>query len=164
MFLNDGTSPTTHARILQPSSVDDMFTNHVPDWESVYAHNGFAVCREDLVNPILRKPPPVPGRQGWGLNFLLLGDPTVVKTGKLTAGMGAASKAAVEERFPRGAANGVCNCYWSVDRERGVGGILLSQILPFADPVVMPLWERVEEAMYGEGLKGRTAEPKTSPL
>lgn len=131
-LLNNGLSPHTHARILHPRTIDQMFIPQLPDWEAKYAAAGYPVSRPDLVNVALRDGLPVTGRQGWGLNFLLEGD-----------------------ALQRGSAPGLSNCWWGVDRERGVGGVLLSQILPFGDPVVAPLWGEVWGRLYkGEGEVG----------
>lgn len=109
-----------------------MFAPQLPDWEFKYASAGTPVSRPDLVNVALEDGLPVTGRQGWGLNFLLEG-----------------------ERLQRGSAPGLSNCWWGVDRERGVGGVLLSQVLPFGDPVVGPLWVEVMGRVYGgEGGEG----------
>jgi hypothetical protein len=65
------------------------------------------------------------GKQGWGVNFLLSGD-----------------------RLQQGSAPGLSNCFWAVDREKGIGGILLAQILHFGDPHVAPLWGRLQTTMF----------------
>ncbi|KAI9751892.1 MAG: hypothetical protein M4579_005849 [Chaenotheca gracillima] len=124
-LLNDGVSPTTSGRILKKSTIDQMFTNQIPDWMDKYAANGYPVSRPDLANVALRGPQPVPGNQGWGLNFLLMGD-----------------------RYQQATAPGLSNCYWALDREKGIGGIILSQVLPFVDPVVVPLWVNVQALMF----------------
>lgn len=74
--------------------------------------------------------------QGWGLNFLLSGDKR--HEGKIEKGV----------QFYRASAPGLMNCFWSVDREKGVAGVLFSQILPFADPVVFPLWLQIQGVLY----------------
>jgi hypothetical protein len=48
---------------------------------------------------------------------------------------------------------GLANCYWWVDRERGVAGVIGAQVLPFADPKVVPAWVEAERQVY-EGLSG----------
>jgi hypothetical protein len=37
---------------------------------------------------------------------------------------------------------------WWCDREKGVAGLICSQILPFADPKVLGLWFDVETQVY----------------
>lgn len=48
---------------------------------------------------------------------------------------------------------GIANLYWWVDRERGVAGMLASQVLPMGDAKVVPAWAIVEKAIY-DGLEG----------
>ncbi len=124
-ILNDGLSPITSNRILQRSTIDAMFTNTVPSYHTKYAHRGLPVSRPDLAWPALSADFPVTENQGWGLNFLLLGD-----------------------NLQRATAPGLSNCFWGLDREKGVGGVVLSQILPFGDPVIFPLWVKLQEGMY----------------
>jgi CubicO group peptidase (beta-lactamase class C family) len=137
-LLNDGVSPTTGHRILKNETIDEMFTNQLPDWQGKYAAKGIPIPRPALAQKFLEGGIPVTGPQGWGLNFLLVGDKRhEVKTGKGV-------------QFNRGGAPGLANCYWGKDTEKGVGGVIFSQILPFGDPVVFPLWERAQVLMYGE--------------
>jgi hypothetical protein len=48
---------------------------------------------------------------------------------------------------------GLANLWWWVDRERGVAGLVATQILPFVDANVLGLWGGVEAVLY-EGLDG----------
>lgn len=125
MLLNDGISPTTGSRILLKSTIDVMFTNQIPEWNEKYAKAGYDVSRPDLASLALVDGLLVEGNQGWGVNFLLEGD-----------------------SLQRAGAPGLSNCFWSLDRERGIGGIVLAQILPFGDPQVVPLWHHLQAAMY----------------
>lgn len=43
---------------------------------------------------------------------------------------------------------GLSNCYYWLDRERGVAGVMLAQLLPFADPGALALFEQFERAVY----------------
>ncbi|KAI9709381.1 MAG: hypothetical protein M1812_007717 [Candelaria pacifica] len=130
-LLNDGLSPQTSQRILQKSTIDTMFTNTVPSYHTKYAHLGVPVSRPDLASPALRYEVPITSHQGWGLNFLLVGD-----------------------NLQRATAPGLSNCFWGMDREKGIGGIVLSQILPFGDPVIYPLWEQLQKVMYEDHVEG----------
>jgi CubicO group peptidase (beta-lactamase class C family) len=47
-----------------------------------------------------------------------------------------------------GAWAGIANCYYWLDPARGVAGVLLSQILPFADPEALSLFSAFERAVY----------------
>jgi hypothetical protein len=130
VLLNDGTSPTTGAKLLDKTTVDTMFTNQVEKFPD-FARQGIPAAKPDLTNPI-PEIYPVEGNppQGWGLTFMLSnGGPT------------GRSKST-------GFWAGLPNCWWWADREKGVGGIICSQILPFADAKVLGLWFNVEEQVY----------------
>jgi CubicO group peptidase (beta-lactamase class C family) len=43
---------------------------------------------------------------------------------------------------------GIANTYFWIDREKNVCGVLLTQVLPFADPTVLALLEEYEKAVY----------------
>lgn len=43
---------------------------------------------------------------------------------------------------------GIANLFWWVDREKGVAGMMASQVMPFADPKVMMAWVLSEKAIY----------------
>jgi methyl acetate hydrolase len=45
---------------------------------------------------------------------------------------------------------GLANSYYWIDRVNGIGGVYLSQILPFADPATMDLFFEFEVAVYSE--------------
>jgi len=47
-----------------------------------------------------------------------------------------------------GAWAGIANCYYWLDPARGVAGVLLSQILPFADAEALSLFSTFERAVY----------------
>jgi hypothetical protein len=123
--MNDGASPITSSRILSKATIDQMFTNQIPSWESKYATRGETACRFDLGSKILNEPKVVQERQGWGLSFLLSG-----------------------ENLETGTAPGISNCFWVLNREKGVGGVLFSQILPLVDLPVAGLWMGLLAAMY----------------
>ncbi|EGO55259.1 hypothetical protein NEUTE1DRAFT_85416 [Neurospora tetrasperma FGSC 2508] len=46
--------------------------------------------------------------------------------------------------------HGYCNSHWWIDRETGIGACLLVEQFPFADPVVIQLYDDLERAVYGE--------------
>ena len=103
-----------------------------------YSSRGTPVSRPELAQKSLENGVPVTGPQGWGISFLLVGDER--HEGKSGKGV----------QFYRGSGSGLANCYWGMDREKGIAGVLFSQIFPFGDPVVFPLWEKVQRVMYGE--------------
>ncbi|RFU33288.1 hypothetical protein B7463_g3052, partial [Scytalidium lignicola] len=73
-ILNGGVSPSNGNRILQCSTIDQMFQNQVKGWQTRYASAGFAICRPELAALSLREGQLVTEKQGWGMSFLLSGD------------------------------------------------------------------------------------------
>lgn len=43
---------------------------------------------------------------------------------------------------------GIANLFWWCDREKGVAGMIASQVMPFGDPHVMGQWFACEGAVY----------------
>ncbi|EFX04583.1 beta-lactamase family protein [Grosmannia clavigera kw1407] len=128
MLLGDGVSPHTQKRVLASETVDEMFRNQIPDYMGKYVTGGpHVTSRPDLCirDDPTAEPTEALETYGWGLTMLLQTSP------------GAAS-------FTKGSATGLCNCFWTVDREKGVAAVCFSQILPFGDPYVYPLWQAVE--------------------
>ncbi|KAL6709166.1 hypothetical protein ACN47E_001982 [Coniothyrium glycines] len=129
-LLNDGKSPTTGAQILKKETVDQMFTNQIEQFPD-FGRQGIPDAKPDLTNP-LPEIYPVEGNppQGWGLTFMLSnGGPT------------GRSKST-------GFWAGLPNCWWWADREKGVGGIVCCQILPFGDAKTLGLWFGIESQIY----------------
>jgi CubicO group peptidase (beta-lactamase class C family) len=107
-----------------------MFTNQVEKFPD-FGRQGIPDAKPDLTNP-LGDLYPVEGNapQGWGLTFMMSnGGPTGRSK---TTGFWA----------------GLPNCWWWCDREKGVGGIVCSQILPFGDMKVLGLWFNIETQIY----------------
>lgn len=130
MLLNDGRCPKTGAEILKASTVGEMFTSQAPDFPNL-GRQPITAAKPDQTNPIPQLYP-VPGDppQGWGLTFMLSnGGPT------------GRSKST-------GHWAGIANCWWWCDRERGVAGMVATQILPFADAQVWKLWIDIETGVY----------------
>jgi len=129
-LLNNGTSPITGARILSESTVDEMFLNQVEKFPN-FGRQGIPASKPDLTNPI-PEIYPVPGNppQGWGLTMML------------TNG-GATGRSA-----RTGFWAGLPNLWWWCDREKGVAGIICTQILPFADAKVLGMWVDIESKVY----------------
>lgn len=130
MLLNDGKCPKTGAEVLKPSTVAEMFTNQIPEFPN-FGRQGLGSAKPDVTNaiPDLYHVPGDPP-QGWGLTFML-------SNGGLTG----RSKSTAHWA-------GVANCWWWCDRERGVAGVVATQILPFGDPQVLKLWSDVEAEVY----------------
>jgi CubicO group peptidase (beta-lactamase class C family) len=75
---------------------------------------------------------PMPGQpKRWSLGMMINPEPVA---GGRAAGSGAWA--------------GLANCYYWVDRTNGVAGILMSQVLPFADPQILDLFSAFERAVY----------------
>ncbi|KAH8646179.1 beta-lactamase [Xylariales sp. PMI_506] len=129
VLLNDGTCPKTGVKLLEKSTVDEMFRNQVPQFPDL-GRQGIPAAKPDLTN-VIPDIYPVPGKppQGWGLTFMITESPTGRPK---TAGWWA----------------GLPNMYWWCDRENGVAGIVCSQILPFADADVLGMWVNLESAVY----------------
>ena len=43
---------------------------------------------------------------------------------------------------------GIANTYYWLDPTQGVTGLILTQILPFADPIVLEVFGQFERAIY----------------
>ncbi|OAA44200.1 Beta-lactamase/transpeptidase-like protein [Metarhizium rileyi] len=133
VLLNDGTCPMTGAKLLEKSTIDEMFRNQIPQFPH-FGRQGFPAAKPDLVNPVSDLyPSPGNPPQGWGLSFMLNGG----QTGRSETTCWWA---------------GISNLFWWADRENGVGGMVCSQILPFGDLNVLELWFEVESLVY-QGLK-----------
>ncbi|KAH8602484.1 beta-lactamase/transpeptidase-like protein [Bisporella sp. PMI_857] len=130
-LLNNGTSPTTRAQILKPETVEEMFSNQIPEMPD-FARQGMPRAIPEILNPISELyPQPKDQPQGWGLTFMLTISPGATGRGANTAWWA-----------------GLPSLFWWADRERGVGGIIASQVVPFPDPQVLGLWAQVESAIY----------------
>lgn len=112
----------------------DLFTNQLPEQPDL-ARQPLPTCKSDLVYPAPGLYPLCPPTkpQGWGLGALL--SPSVTGRSDSTAHWA-----------------GLSNVFWWCDWERGVAGLVGSQVLPFADPKAVELWVKVETKVY-EGIK-----------
>ncbi|KAK9454025.1 beta-lactamase family protein [Dipodascopsis uninucleata] len=128
-LLNDGTSPATGAQILKKSTVDEMFRNQIPNFPN-FGRKGIPDAKPELTNAI-PDVYPLSGNapQGWGLTFMLTGGATGRSSGT-------------------GQWAGLANLWWWCDREKGVGGFICSQVLPFVDAKVIGLWVDIESTVY----------------
>lgn len=105
-----------------------MFRNQIAEFPN-FGTQAIPDSKPDLTNPIpCLYPSPTP--QGWGLTFMLTGGATGRSPGT-------------------GHWAGLANLWWWCDREKGVAGMVCTQILPFADAKVLKLWVDVERAVYG---------------
>ncbi|TQS33554.1 hypothetical protein Golomagni_06098, partial [Golovinomyces magnicellulatus] len=135
-LLNDGTCAKTGVKLLEKATVDEMFTNQIPQFPD-FGRQGIPASLPDLTNPLPDLYPQQgnPG-QGWGLTFMINGGPTGRSNGT-------------------GWWAGLANLFWWADRENGVGGMICSQILPFGDLNVMTLWGQVEATVYQDLAKAK---------
>ncbi|KAL8690009.1 MAG: hypothetical protein Q9218_004442, partial [Villophora microphyllina] len=130
-LLNNGTSPTTQRRLLSTDSITEIFKNQIPQFPN-FGRQGIPAAKPDLTNPIPDMYPQPPDQpQGWGLTFML------------TLHEGATGRADNTAWWA-----GLPNLFWWCDREKGVAGLIATQILPFADPNVLELWAKVESMVY----------------
>jgi CubicO group peptidase (beta-lactamase class C family) len=112
-------------RILDEDTVALMARNHIGDLE---AGSSGASPMPELSNPFDFFPGSV---DKFGLGFLINRD-------QVSGGRAAGSLAWA----------GLANTYFWIDRENGVCGVLMTQILPFADPEVLDLLAQFETAVY----------------
>lgn len=112
-------------QILKPETVTDMARNQIGDID-------MPVMRS-FAPPISNDFDPFPGMQKkWGLGF-------VINTEQSPWGRSAGSLAW----------GGIANSYYWLDPTKRVGGVIMTQILPFGDPTVLETFGRFERAVYG---------------
>lgn len=130
VLLNDGTCPKTGVKLLEKKTVDEMFRNQIPQFPN-FSRQGIPAAKPDLTNPV-GEIYPVAGNppQGWGLTFML-------------SNGGATGRSQGTVHWA-----GLSNVWWWADREKGVAGMVCTQILPFADMKVLGLWGGVEVEIY----------------
>ncbi|KAK5408729.1 hypothetical protein LTR20_009533 [Exophiala xenobiotica] len=132
LLLNNGTHPRTGTQILKKETVEEMFTNQIPEMPNFGRGEAVPPPKRDLINPVLEVyPGDGDSPQGWGLSFFLhLHD----------SGTGLHSKGTAWWA-------GLPNLYWWADRQRGFGGIVASQILPSSDAKMLDLWAGIEAGL-----------------
>jgi len=110
--------------LLADESRRGLFANQVGDLQA-------GVIRSSNP-PLTNDYEPMPGEpKGWSLGLLINAKP------------------GPDGRAPgSGAWAGLGNCYYWVDPAGGVAGILLSQVLPFADATILRLFGTLERAVY----------------
>ena len=122
MLLHDG--QLSGARILKPETVQLMKQNHVHDLQAGQLKTAMPEACNDLDF--------WPGmQQRWGLSFL-------INTAQTPEGRSAGSIAWA----------GLSNSYYWVDSTKRVCGVLISQVLPFADPRILDLFRQFEAGIY----------------
>lgn len=129
VLLNDGTCPKTGVKLLEKATVDEMFKNQIPDFPQ-FGRQNIPASKPDLTNAVPDLYPTEGNSpQGWGLSMMITGGATGRSEG--TAFWA-----------------GLCNLFWWVGRENGVGGMICSQVLPFGDAAVLGAWIGMEATIY----------------
>lgn len=97
-----------------------------------FARQGIPAAKPEQTNPAPElypqegNPP-----QGWGLSFMITQEAGATGRGRNTAWWA-----------------GIANLFWWCDREKGVAGMIASQVMPFGDMSVMGQWGACEAAVY----------------
>jgi methyl acetate hydrolase len=123
MILNDGCAQDG-TRLLRAETVQRMARNHIGELSVAPLRANLRNASNDLEF--------FPGmRKTWGLTFL-------INTERAPTGRSAGSLAW----------GGLANTYFWIDPARGVGGVYLSQVLPFGDVHALPQFLAFEKAVY----------------
>ncbi len=122
MILNDGAG--NGHRVLRPETVDLMARNHIGESR--------VTALATAIPPLSNDAEFFPGiPKTWGLSFQI--NTRRAPSGRSAGGLMWA---------------GLANSYYWIDRARGVGGVYLTQILPFADVKSLALFNAFEAAVY----------------
>ncbi|GLS41707.1 1,4-butanediol diacrylate esterase [Mesorhizobium tianshanense] len=122
MLLNRG--KINGNQVLKPETVDLMGQNNMGGLNMTKMHSAIPAVTNnvDFYTEQDKK---------WGLSFMINTQKT--KEGRNPGGLAGA---------------GLANTYFWVDPTAKVGGLVMTQILPFADPHVLPLFAGFEKAVY----------------
>ena len=112
------------SQLLRPATVDLMAQNQIGDRVAGVWRTAMPEVTNDL-----DLFPGIPCR--WGLGYMV------------TMGPGPYGRSAGSLTWA-----GLFNCYYWIDPQRRVTGVILTQILPFADPVVLRLYGGFERGIY----------------
>ena len=123
MILNHGKADSN--QVLKPETVDLMMRNNMGD--------NRVTLLKTAMPPLSNDAEFFPGMpKTWGLSFQI--NTEKAPTGRPAGGLMWA---------------GLANTYFWIDPSTGVGGVYLSQVLPFADKKSLPLYYAFESAIYG---------------
>ena len=117
-WLNDG------AGVLKPATAQMALQNHLG---GIRLPQGMKSTMPEWSNDVPARPVP----RGWGLGFQLT----------LADLPGMRSKSTADWA-------GSYNCYYSIDCTKGIGGVLMTQLLPFFDMPVVNTLMAFEKAVY----------------
>lgn len=114
------------ARVLDAETVELAFTDQI---DGIAMPAGIKSADPALSNDV----PALPLPQGWGLGFHLV-------------------KVDIPEMRAAGSGDwaGIFNCYYWIDRASGVGGALMTQVLPFFDVAIVGTLVAFEAAVYAQ--------------
>ena len=124
MLLNDG--ELDGARVLRPETVAEMAKNQIGDLTVGMLKSAIPAYTNDAEF--------FPGMtKKWGLGYMISTEqaPTGRSAGSLTWA-------------------GLANTYYRIDPTKRLTGVILTQIVPFADEAVLRLFEEFEGAIYAE--------------
>jgi methyl acetate hydrolase len=123
LILNHGKADGN--QVLRPETVDLMVRNNMGDSRVILLKTAAPTLSNDAEF--------FPGMpKTWGLSFQI--NTEKAPTGRPAGGLMWA---------------GLANTYFWIDPSTGVGGVYLSQVLPFADKKSLPLYYAFESAIYG---------------
>jgi CubicO group peptidase (beta-lactamase class C family) len=123
MLLNGG--ELEGRRLLSEATVRQMGSHHI---------GTLTVVEQPALNPSLSLAfPRGAGQDGFGLGFQIARPP---KPDPARRAVGSLSW------------SGAMNTFFWIDPERGIGAVLLAQVLPFGDPAVMRVLDEFEEGVY----------------
>jgi len=125
MMLAGGKSKTGQ-QVFRPETVALMATNSIGSLQ--------AGALKSVIPHLSNDADFFPGRrQGWGMSFLINLEPTP------------------EGRRPGSLSwAGLANTYFWIDLASGIGGLIMTQMLPFADRAVLEAYNAFERAVYDE--------------
>jgi methyl acetate hydrolase len=125
-MMRSGGKSKTGRSVLRPETVALMGQNHAGPVHIA----GVNSVMPNLANAVDFFPGQ---RQGWGLSFLINLEPSA--QGRSPGSLSWA---------------GLANTYFWIDPTERVGGLIMTQILPFADPAVLAAYNAFERAIYDE--------------
>jgi methyl acetate hydrolase len=125
MMLAGGKSKSGRA-VLKPETVALMGQNHIAPLEAGVIKIAMPNLSHDVDF--------FPGqRQGWGLSFLIN------------------LERSAEGRSPGSLSwGGLANTYFWIDPTVKIGGLMMTQVIPFADPTILKAYRAFERAVYEE--------------
>ena len=125
MMLNEGKADDGKA-VLKPETVATMSKNAMGESR--------VTLLKTAAPPFSNDAEFFPGLdKQWGLSFMI--NNQEAPTGRSAGGLAWA---------------GLANTYYWIDQNKGVGGVYITQILPFADVKSLPLFYAFESAVYGK--------------